>query len=123
MAQLTVTVTGVRNAAGSVIGGLYAEEDWRRFGKGSPVVEASVAAAAGTVTLVFSDVPAGTWGLAVFHDENDNGRMDLNFVGVPAEGRGYPGINAPLGAPFFADACVAVDGDVSVDVGLSYVGG
>jgi uncharacterized protein (DUF2141 family) len=123
MPRLTVTVSGVRNAAGAVIGGLYAEDDWRRFDKGSPIVEAIAPAHEGGVELVFEDVPAGRWGLAVFHDENNNGRMDLNIVGVPAEGRGYPGIGAPLGAPLFEDASVLVEGAVTVSVALAYVGG
>ena len=122
MPRLTVTVTGCKSDEGDVIGGLYAEEDWRRFNHGQAVGRALANASTGDVTLVFEEVPAGKWGLAVYHDENGNGRMDLNIVGVPAEGRGYPGIGAPLGAPIWEDAAVDVEGDVTVSVALSYVG-
>ena len=121
MPQVTVTVTGVRSDQGDIVGGLYARDDWRRFGKGAPTAEATVQASSGSVTLLFADVPLGRWGLAVFHDANRNGRKDLNIVGVPAEGRGYPNIGAPLGAPMFEDASFDVQGDVQLDVSLSYV--
>ncbi len=123
MATVTVTVSGVKNDRGDIVGGLYGRDAWRRFGKGAPMAERKVAAALGTVTLVFSDVPEGRWGLAVFHDANRNGRMDLNIVGVPAEGRGYPNIGAPLGAPLFEDASIEVAGDLTVGVKLSYLAG
>ena len=36
----------------------------------------------------FSNVEPGTYAIAVVHDENGNGKLDKNFVGVPSEGYG-----------------------------------
>jgi uncharacterized protein (DUF2141 family) len=36
----------------------------------------------------FSNIEPGTYAVAVAHDENNNGRIDKNFVGVPSEGYG-----------------------------------
>ena len=33
----------------------------------------------------FTDLPTGTYAFAVFHDENDNGKMDVNGLGIPIE--------------------------------------
>lgn len=38
----------------------------------------------GTVTL--EGLAPGPWALAVFHDENGNGKIDLGFFGIPREG-------------------------------------
>ena len=37
----------------------------------------------------FEDIPPGTYALAVIHDENMNGKLDTNFLGVPKEGYGF----------------------------------
>lgn len=36
----------------------------------------------------FADVAPGTYAVSVFHDENSNGKLDTNFVGIPREGVG-----------------------------------
>ena len=39
-------------------------------------------------TCVFDDLQPGTYAVAVVHDENGNGRLDKNFLGLPTEGYG-----------------------------------
>ena len=39
--------------------------------------------------VTFEGVPFGTYALKVFHDENDNGKLDTNFVGMPKEAFGF----------------------------------
>jgi hypothetical protein len=34
----------------------------------------------------FKDVTPSTYAVIVFHDENQNGKLDKNFIGVPQEG-------------------------------------
>jgi uncharacterized protein (DUF2141 family) len=38
--------------------------------------------------VTFKDLPQGTFAVSVLHDENGNGKMDKNFVGMPKEGYG-----------------------------------
>src|ERR1043165_172855 len=40
-------------------------------------------------TIKVDDVPYGDYGIAVFHDENSNGKMDKNFLGIPQEPYGF----------------------------------
>src|SRR5690349_5153104 len=42
----------------------------------------------GRATCEFSNVPAGVYAVSVFHDENLNGRLDTNWLGIPREGVG-----------------------------------
>ena len=37
----------------------------------------------------FNNLPAGNYALAIFHDENSNGDLDTNAVGIPSEGFGF----------------------------------
>jgi uncharacterized protein (DUF2141 family) len=34
----------------------------------------------------FLGIEPGTYGVSVFHDENSNGKFDMNFLGIPREG-------------------------------------
>lgn len=39
-------------------------------------------------TCEFQGVPPGTYAISAFHDENSNGKLDTNFMGIPREGVG-----------------------------------
>ncbi len=39
-------------------------------------------------SLTFENVPAGTYAVSVIHDENNNGKLDANMLGIPTEGYG-----------------------------------
>jgi len=47
------------------------------------------------------DIPDGRFALLVFHDENDNGRLDKNFIGIPKEPLGFSNRYKPKGPPSF----------------------
>jgi uncharacterized protein (DUF2141 family) len=38
---------------------------------------------------IFEDIPYGEYAVKVFHDENDNGNLDTNFLGIPSEDYGF----------------------------------
>ncbi len=59
-------------------------------------------------SLVFGDLPSGTYALALIHDENGNRKLDTT-LGIPREGFGFsrnPAIR--FGPPKFASARVAI---------------
>ena len=98
--RVIVNVTGVRNAAGKVVIGIWNSKDG--FPKERPKAfrQATVAIVNGTATTTFSEVPYGEYAVAVFHDENSNGKMDTRFPGIPIEGVGasnnrHPKFSAP----------------------------
>jgi uncharacterized protein (DUF2141 family) len=37
----------------------------------------------------FEGIPPGTYSLAVVQDENMNGKLDTNWLGIPKEGYGF----------------------------------
>lgn len=99
---LTIRVTNVRNAKGLV----HAEAcPQASFLKEDCVHGASVPAREGVTVIVLHGVPAGTYAVQAFHDENSNKKVDRNFLGIPREGVGFSN-DAPirLGPPKWADA-------------------
>lgn len=70
----------------------------------------------------FEDIPSGTKALAVIHDENMNGKLDVNPIGMPIEGYGFSNdAKAFLGAPPFRAAGFKYDGvALSLIIKLNY---
>jgi uncharacterized protein (DUF2141 family) len=76
----------------------------------------------GNCEVVFSNVPYGTYAVSVLHDENVNGRMDKNFIGIPKEGFGAS--NNPKirrGPPSFSESRFTVEKrEVALTVDMNY---
>lgn len=70
----------------------------------------------------FEDIPQGTYALAVVHDENMNGKLDTNWLGIPTEGYGFSNdAKGMLGAPLFSDASFPYDGqNLDMTISLHY---
>ena len=70
----------------------------------------------------FEDIPSGTYALAVIHDENMNGKLDTNWLGIPTEGYGFSNdAKALLGAPSFSVASFQYDGGtLDLTISLHY---
>lgn len=84
---LTVKIAGLRAAKGQVKIALFnSPESW--LGD-HPKYSATVDVNSLSVSWKLTDVPPGDYGIAVFHDENKNGKMDKNFLGIPQEAYGF----------------------------------
>jgi uncharacterized protein (DUF2141 family) len=130
---LKVTISGVRSGSGTIMIGLYDSGDGflaaikhstevGLLNDKGRVVGAALRAAAGSQSIVFTQLSRGRYAVIVFHDENDNGRLDENAWGVPTEGYGFSN-NAEgfLGSPSFDAAGVSLDGaDHSIAISLIY---
>lgn len=70
----------------------------------------------------FEDIPKGTYAMVVIHDENMNGKLDTNWVGVPTEGYGFStNAKGALGAPSFSAASFPYDGqNLDLTISLHY---
>ncbi len=70
----------------------------------------------------FTNVQPGTWAIALHHDEDGDGEMDTNFIGIPSEGVGTSRDAEPnMGPPAFEDATFTVaDKDLSLTATMQY---
>lgn len=115
--DLLVPVSVVRSAKGRVFVALYNQSGWLRAGRFIDYRE--VRAKQGSVTAVFRGVPAGRYSVAVFHDENANGRVDTNWLGLPAEGFGFSRIT-PFRVPSFGETSFELNHGATQPVRLRY---
>ena len=85
--ELTVSITNIRTDKGTLMVSVTnTEAGWNNQEK--PVAATKVAATGKDSVLHFT-LPAGTYAVQVMHDENDNGKLDANFMGIPTEGYGF----------------------------------
>jgi uncharacterized protein (DUF2141 family) len=93
--------TATRNARGVVRCGLFTEKGWLK----APVQSSVASIRDGAALCVFKDVPKGVYGISAFHDENVNGKLDTNFIGLPTEDYcASREARGSFGPPSFSDA-------------------
>jgi uncharacterized protein (DUF2141 family) len=120
-ADLTVTVKDVNDHKGNILIAVY---DQSNFGKPELAkIRQRAKASNGSVKFVFHNLPAGTYAVSAFHDENGNNKLDRNSLGVPSEGYGFSNdAQGTAGPPTFSQAEFTTDGktDKSIDFSLNY---
>lgn len=105
-APLRVTVENVRNDKGHVLVAVCTPAE---FLKPHCSYSGSAPARAGAVTVEVRGVPPGTYAVQAFQDENDNHRIDRNFLGIPTEGIGFSNdARFNFGPPGFRAAQITV---------------
>lgn len=116
---LILTVEGVRSDKGQLRAQLLTRK--ATDAAAETVGYAVEAARPGKVTMTFSNLPAGDYAVQLFHDENDNGKVEMNLAGIPTEGFGFSNIpQVQGGIPPFERMKVAVAGTVTVTAVLAY---
>jgi uncharacterized protein (DUF2141 family) len=101
---LTVRVSQLENDKGRVAVALFASAD--DFPDQTRALSGQLTRIQkGSASVTFPDLLPGRYAVAVLHDENENSKMDFNFLGMPLEGYGFSnGASAPFGPPSFDDA-------------------
>jgi uncharacterized protein (DUF2141 family) len=117
---ITVRVSTFRTLKGFLRCRLYSRGDGFP-GKPPFDAEQSVVVNAKTMTCTFPGVVAGSYAVALFHDENGDGKLNTNLVGIPSEGVGTSNNkHRSFGPPKWDDATFPLTGDLVLDVNLLY---
>jgi uncharacterized protein (DUF2141 family) len=112
-----VVVRGLHSSDGSVLFVLFDSRDGFPGDDAAAVRRAKEPIRAGISKTVWRDVPHGTYAIAVVHDENDNGAIDTNWLGMPREGYGASNnARGVLGPPRWRDARFSHDQTATAQV-------
>lgn len=120
--SLEVAVSGLRSKDGYLLACLTANPKLFPGCAKDPKAQKLRVPAADAAHLHFTGVLPGTYALAVLHDENGNGKIDMTLF-LPREGVGVSRNPKPrMGPPSFKSAAFAVDSsDVSLAVTMQYI--
>jgi uncharacterized protein (DUF2141 family) len=112
--RIEVTIKNIKDQRGSIRVGLFNNEgDFLKKAVDGKIVKVSGTEA----KAVFENVKHGEYAVSVIHDENDNGELDTNGIGIPKEGFAF-GNNAMgmFGPPSFDKAKITVNNQTVTQV-------
>lgn len=108
---LTVEITGARSDNGVIRVLVFSSE--KGFPNDAGLAVAMVPEARlenGRAVVEIEGLPAGELAVAVIHDEDGDGEVDTNFLGIPVEGLGVSNNPDLKGPPKFRDAAFRYSG-------------
>ena len=117
-AELTVNLHGIRAQTGLLKVALVDSQDaWD--GKAAPVQGDGAPPKGEDASFAFKDLEPGSYAVMITHDENGNGKLDTNVMGMPLEGYGFSNNPHVMRKPTWDEARFEIgDVDVAIDVAL-----
>jgi uncharacterized protein (DUF2141 family) len=113
--EITVTVP-TASSKGKIVIGLH---DADSFVKSIPLQGLNGEIIAGKAVVTFKDIAPGTYGIIIFHDKNDNNKMDFELNGMPIENYGASNNVMSFGPPKWTDLKFEVTGkDLAMEIRL-----
>lgn len=86
---IELTITGIRNNQGEIRVGVCKDDDSFQKEKSFRIIPFKKQNVVNGVLHVKFEIEHGEYGLSFVDDENSNGKMDYNFIGLPKEGFGF----------------------------------
>jgi uncharacterized protein (DUF2141 family) len=120
---LTIRIVNARNAKGKIRVALFQSSEGFPVDSSKAVRTQDAGIDPNTLTaqIVLTGFPQGTYAVSVFHDENMNGKLDKNLVGIPKEG--YGASNNPerkMRPPSFEEAKFSLRAGQAIEIRLIY---
>lgn len=107
--ELQVEIAGLRNSTGTLRVSLYSEPDSFRKEERA-FMRLAQPAKADKAVLIFRDVPPGRYAIMAYHDENDDGKLNLRFGMFPSEGYALSNNPKVIGPPRFSESAFEFSG-------------
>jgi uncharacterized protein (DUF2141 family) len=104
-ARLTIAVQSLRSDGGIVRAAIYGSPAGFPLSKkkAARIVDAPIHD--GVAEVQFPDLAPGDYAVVIYHDENSNGKLDQNLVGMPTEGYGFSNnVKPKMAIPSFDSA-------------------
>lgn len=119
--SLEVTVTGITTVKGSIRLALCPPQAGFPDCGSKAVRAVTTPVTGGSVRILLGGLPPDTYAISVFHDANNNGKLDT-FAGIPREGYGFSRNPAfKPRAPKFEEARIAVSGTSAIAIRMRYI--
>lgn len=122
-AQIHVDIVGLRNNKGHVLCFLFSSAIGFPKKDDKAVAHYTAAISNREASCEFSGIAPGTYAVSAFHDENSNGKLDANFMGIPREGVAASNdARGSFGPPKFDEAAFQVSGaQVNLRITITYL--
>jgi uncharacterized protein (DUF2141 family) len=120
---LTLELVGLRNLLGVVNVGLFGSAQGFPSDPAQAVRSGCFPVSDRSLLIPFANLDFGRYAITVHHDENQDGILNVNSLGIPKEGIGFSGNpKIWLGAPPFEKTAFEFEADHrSITVTLKYL--
>lgn len=110
--DITVKFPNLTEDKGTVFAQLFDENQKVYTGK-------TVEVRANFVQITFHQVPAGTYAVRAFHDIDNDGEMNANWMGIPTEPYGFSNnVRGKIGPPSFSSQLFEVKRNTIIEIVL-----
>ena len=100
-----VEISGLRSDKGQMLCALFSSAEAFPTKADKAIARLTAKIAERQAVCDFTGVAPGTYAVSVVHDENSNGKLDRNFIGMPREGVGASNdAKGHMGPPKFSAA-------------------
>ena len=102
---ITITITNLRSNKGHVLVSVFKDENGYPSDARKAIRKEKIAIRDRKGSLHLASIPSGNYAVAILHDENDDLKMNTNWLGIPKEGYGFSNnVMGTFGPPSFARA-------------------
>lgn len=115
--ELTLNVNNIKSVKGNLLVAVYDKEEHYNANNNWAAAK-QVKVAGTTMSLIFADLPAGSYAIKLFQDENENNQIDIGANGIPTELYGFSNNGGSYGPPSFNEAKVMVDKATEIEIRL-----
>jgi uncharacterized protein (DUF2141 family) len=121
--RIHVEISGLRSDKGQVLCALFSSATDFPKKTDKAVAQAKSDISNGHAVCEFAGIASGTYAVSVFHDENSNGKLDTNIMGIPREGVGASNnARGHFGPPKFAAAAFQFSGGrIDLKITINYL--
>jgi uncharacterized protein (DUF2141 family) len=118
-----VEISGLRSDKGQVLCALFSSAEAFPKKADKAVARLTAKIAERQAVCDFTGVAPGTYAVSVVHDENSNGKLDTNFIGMPREGVGASNdAKGHMGPPKFSAASFRYEsGRIDLKIHVNYL--
>ena len=116
--NITIEIKGIPSEKGNIFVGLFRQKDeFPVFGK--QYIGKIIPVTGKKMTYTFDNLSEGKYAIAIYHDENKNGKLDKNYLGVPTEAYGFSNnARRTFSAPSFEEAELNLKSDLNISITL-----
>ena len=119
-ADLSVTIPNIKENRGEIVIAIFDKsESFPKYGDPYRTIRFPVESK--EAVYVLEDIDLGSYAIAIYHDENHDGKCNVDFLGIPKEGYGFSNNVKPiLRAPSFESCEIKLLDNKAISVNLIY---
>ena len=118
--QLTIRIQNIEVIKGNIRIGVFNSSE--KFLKQGATFKNYIIAVKNTIeTIIINDLPKGDYAFILYHDQNSDGKLNQNFIGIPKEPFGFSNnVKPKFAKPTFEECKFLLAEDRVLRVNLAY---